>query len=225
MGIKSDIVGLLGSADVARVSFRLFEHTIRGNDYSRIAGAIRNGHIQIAQATVDPDRGGSWDSRRAFYERTYNSFLVGSAPSPNLVVHEATHALNDWHARSLMPVEDEGLAYVAQAIFLCQQDPTMTRAVLDSGFQRNTSRYALSCGDHGGATDCNRAVVGYSFTIAAVLSAGETPSADLLQRFQQALYSDPGTARRDQRRVYDSITRVEIPAAGLARFGASLVSD
>lgn len=223
MGLRSDIVAILSSHDVALTDFRLFGRRICGADYAHIAGAIRNGHIQVVQAGWDARLGRAWETTRAAYNKALNCFLVGSQPSDSLLVHEATHAINDWYGRTLRPVEDEGLAYVAQMVYLCRRDPTIQLESLSSGFALNTSRIALRCGHD--ASACSTAVIGYATMIAGALRVGETPSADLLRQFQESLYHDPGTLFRDSVREYNRIERTEIPAAFLAEARGTLVTD
>lgn len=222
MGLRSDIVALLTSSDVALTDFRLFGHRICGTDYGHIAGAVRNGHIQIVQASWDPVNGRAWDTTRAAYNKAFNCFLVGAEPSDSLLVHEATHAINDWYGRALMPVEDEGIAYVAQMVYLCRHDPAIQMLSLSGDFARNTSYIAAHCGRD--AVLCNQAVIGYATLVAGALRVGETPSASLMRDFRQALHHDPGTLFPDSIRQYNHIERTTIPADFIAGVRGTLVT-
>lgn len=223
MGLRSDIVATLTSSDVALTDFRLFGRRICGADFAHVAGAVRNGQIQVLQASWDADRGRAWLPTRAAYNKALNCFIVGATPSQSLVVHEATHAINDWHGRTLRPVEDEGLAYVAEMVYVCRQNPAIARQARTEEFRGYTLMYTMQCGSVEDA--CTNSVIGYATRIAAVLIDGEVPDAQLLRDFQDALHSDPATLFRDTPRVYNHIERVEIPADLIAQTRGRLVTD
>ncbi len=216
MGLRSDIMTLLSSAVPARTDFTLFSHRIHGRDYGQIANSIRNGHIQIVQSATCP-------STLAAYNRTRNCFVVGTSPSENLIIHEATHAINDWHGRALRGSDDEGLAYVAQMVYVCRQNPAVRTAALSDTTRLRTDQSLMMCGSN--SRLCSQATIGYATIIAATLMEGGTPAADLLQNFQRALAADPNTISPAVSRGYDHITRTEIPADYLSEISGTIVTD
>lgn len=223
MGIRTDTINLLRSSDVALTDFTLFGYRVTGRDYAQIANCIANDQIQIVQIASAP-------ATRAAYERTYNSFTVGAAITPSLIVHEATHAVNDWYGRTLDPVVDECLAYTAQMIFVCRQDPRVQSAALSPEFAARGSAFAGVCSTslRGAAPNldsCTAGTIAFATMVAATLRSGATPDDQLLQEFRQAVRQDPNTDDPERTRAYDRISRVTIPPAELARIGGVLATD
>jgi hypothetical protein len=216
MGLRTNIINLLASAAPARTDFTLFGSRILGRDYGTIATAIRNGHIQIVQSATMP-------STLAAYNRALNCFTVGANPSDSLLVHEATHAINDWHGRSLRGTDDEGLAYVAQMVYLCRLNPAMRAAALSDTTRERTDQSLMMCGSS--SRLCSQSTIGYATIIAATLMEGRAPAPELLQSFQRALAADPNTVAPAARRVYNRITRVEVPADYLRQVAGRVVTD
>ena len=219
MGIKANIIRLLSSQNVTLTDFTLFGYRIRGQDYSHIAACVRNGHIQIVQGT-------RVSSTTAAYQRRLNCITVGSNPSENLVVHEATHAINDWHARAITATEDEGLAYVAQMIFVCRKSPDIQRAALTSTVRRRIDQSLTVCGSN--RSMCNQATIGFATLIAATLRSGQTPTRETIADYRRALVADPATSvggSASSVRHYNRIRRVEIPQAYLRQVGGRIVTD
>ncbi len=216
MGLRTNIINLLASSSPARTDFTLFGRRIHGRDYGTIASAIRNGHIQIVQSATFP-------SGMAAYSRAMNCFTVGASPSDSLIIHEATHAINDWHGRTLRGTEDEGLAYVAQMVYVCRTNPAIRAAALSDTTRERTDQSLMMCG----ATSrlCSQSTIGYATIIAATLMDGRAPAADLLQNFQRALSGDPNTLGPSVARVYNRVTRVEVPADYLREVAGRLVTD
>ena len=102
MSLRTDIIALMRSPACQAMNLTIDRTRIAGSDFRQIATCIESRSIQVVRSAV----AGS----RAAYNRRYNCLLVGPAPSANLVVHEAVHAINDWYRRSLVDVEDEVLA-------------------------------------------------------------------------------------------------------------------
>lgn len=216
MGLKADIIATLESRQATITDFTLFGHRISGQDYRRIAGYIRTQQIQIVRRSDRADT-------HASYDRTYNCFTVGNRPSNSLVVHEATHAINDLHSRSLDPVVDEALAYLAQMIYACRVNPSHRAA----GASPRLPHFAQACEQEPGHADhpCTTAVVGYATRIAVTLMDGERPDAETLRNYRNALSNDPNTRNRSRRRHYDGIRHVHLTAETLQGINGEVVTD
>jgi hypothetical protein len=216
MGIVTNLIQLLNSPEVTLTDFELFGHRINGRDYRHIASCIRDGHIQVVQSSTMQDT-------KASYNRRYNCFIVGANPSPPLAVHEATHAINDWHGRALRPVADEGLAYVASMIYVCRMMPGVQHDFMTGAMRQRVAGLGRMCGQDEGV--CNNAAIGYATVIAATLRDGGTPSARVLREYEGALVRDPMTLEPTRTRAYDNIRRVEIPLDLLVSFGGQVITD
>ena len=101
MSIRTDIIDVLKVTQLPAHQLHAGNGCASLAEYATIAQCVVNGHIQVVQSSVIP-------STMAVYRRRYY-FAVGSSPSRNLIVHEATHALNDWHKRTITDVDDEGV--------------------------------------------------------------------------------------------------------------------
>lgn len=216
MSIRTDIIELLESPAVTHTHFRLFGFEINGRDYRRIATAIRNGHIQVIRSSQMP-------STVAAYQRRLNCFTVGSNPSDSLLVHEATHAINDWHGRSIRSTLDEGLAYVAQMVYFCRRHPAVQQQALTERARQLAAQQSTTCGTN--ARRCNDGTITYATIIAATLRTGGAPSAELLRQYQQALAADSFTVNPTGTRTYDHVRRVEIPLDYLVEVGGEVIAD
>ena len=162
-------------------------------------------------------------STLAAYQRTLNCFTVGSNPSDSLIVHEATHAINDWHGRSIRSTFDEGLAYVAQMVYFCRRHPSVQTQALTPRARQIAAQSSATCGSNN--RRCNDGTITYATIIAATLRTGGTPSADLLRDYQQALAADSFTVNPTGTRTYDHIQRVEIPLDYLTEVGGEVLTD
>jgi hypothetical protein len=184
VSLRTDIIGILKAPQCQRINFQIGTVRIAGLDYGTIAQCIENGHIQVVQSAKAP-------STKAAYNRTFNCFIVGSSPSRNLVVHEGTHAVNDWHKRNLQDVEDEVCAYIAQMMFLFIENPVLGAAAQQPKTKQNTGQVLQKCKID--SQFCNSAAIGEASAIAGDILAGRKMNDGTLQALRQALARDPQT--------------------------------
>jgi hypothetical protein len=225
MSVRTDIMNVLRSPNCRRISFNLGQIRIFGSDYATIAQCIMNGHIQVVQSNAIP-------STKAAYDRAYNYFAVGSSPSRNLIVHESTHALNDWHKRSLSDVDDECCAYIAQMMFLFIEKPNLQNALKQSAATQRASQTQQQCllsdlQPWINPQICNTAAIAQAGYLAIDLLANRAMSPGKLQDLRNALERDPNTrpSRTCQMRSYNGILRTTIPASELQKLGGQLVTN
>lgn len=227
MSVRTDMINVLRSPTCRRIDFTLAGVHVSGAEYATIAQCIVNGHIQVVQSSLVP-------ATMAAYDRKYNYFVVGSSPSPNLIVHEGTHALNDWHKRSISDVEDEACAYIAQAFYLLIENPRLRTALEQPGPigpAQEASRVLQQCRTSGAPwfpwidpKICNTAAIQQAGYLALDLLNGRAMSASTLQDLRFALDHDPHThIGTSNVRTYDGILRTAIPSSRLQ--GAHLVTN
>lgn len=125
MSIKTDIVRALRSPACAGISFKLGHIQIHGTDYVRVTGKIESGAIQIVQVMSDT-------SGLARYSWKHATVLVGPSITPSQVIHEATHAAQDIHAKPWKFYDAELAAYVAQAIFRLLSPSSLTNTPIST---------------------------------------------------------------------------------------------
>ncbi|MCB2078018.1 MAG: hypothetical protein KDE55_10010 [Novosphingobium sp.] len=203
MGQKRTIIETLTSAQARLTDFTLFGIRISGRDYGHIANAVRNDQVLVVESLRMP-------STMAMYNKALNCFTVGTQPTPSLIVHEATHAINDWHHRSVSGAVDEGICYVAQMIYVLRGNPAIQHAALSDQTLQNIHRYEGRCGQRN-EMPCNQATIGHASRIAAVLRNGQTPDRQMIADFERALGNDPFVLGATETRVYNRINRMEIP--------------
>jgi hypothetical protein len=105
------VLGILREPVVGQLSYRLGSFVMVATDYERVAKAIDRGRISVVD---NPDFKGN-----AVYDAGPNRMTISaSSASPSLVIHEATHAVQDARRMNLTHAEAEMLAYVAQFLYL-----------------------------------------------------------------------------------------------------------
>jgi hypothetical protein len=218
MSLRTDIIDIMKSPHCRRINFQTETIRISGVDYSTIARCIENRHIQVVQS-------GSLPSTKAVYKRTFNCFIVGSSPSRNLVVHEGTHAINDWHKRNILDVEDEVSAYIAQMVFLFVENPELRTAAQQPRVRQSTNQFLQQCRID--SQYCNTAAIGEASAIAIDILAGRRINADTLRGLRQALARDPDTHTDPQnpRRSYNGVLRTTIPADFLREIQGTVIDN
>ena len=217
MSVRSDIINVLESSHCNGINFRLGAISVRGQGYQTIARCVRNRQIQVVESSLP--------ATKAAYNRRFNVFIVGSSPNASLVAHEATHALNDWHQRTVTSVEDEMAAYVAQCLFLFSQNAEIRRAVDEPVVQSRTQRAVQACGRD--ASACENAVFGQALIVAAAYARGDTPTAEQLRTLREVVQRHPDTNYDPQRprRSYDAIHRTALPADFLREYRGHVVEN
>ena len=122
MSLSERIASFLESDAVGQIHFRASGTAVYGSGYGIIARAIRNRHIQC-QENVRFDRAMAC-YRHSVGPNQVNVLDVSTDAAPvegveacGLIVHECTHALQDYHRRSLTVIDAECAAYIAQAMY------------------------------------------------------------------------------------------------------------
>ncbi len=224
MSVRTDIMNVLRSSNCRRINFTLGRTRISGSDYATIAQCIANGHIQVVQSNAIP-------STMAAFSFDYNYFAVGNSPSRNLIVHEGTHAINDWNKRGISDVDDECCAYIAQMVFLFIENPNLQNVLQQSAVVQRASQAQQQCllsfQPWISPGICNTAAVAQAGYLAIDLLSGRAMSPGRLQDLRNALQRDPKThpGQTCQMRRYNGILRAAIPASELQKLGGHLVTS
>jgi hypothetical protein len=122
---------ILDDPAMRRINFRYGSTPVSGSFYAVVANGIREGRIRIEETTdsdVEPaEYRFESPSNRVLVARTWNwrsrhVYVFGST-----VVHEATHVLQDHHARGISRAEAEGSAFVAQQFYSLLKAPALFR--------------------------------------------------------------------------------------------------
>ncbi len=218
MGLKTQIADFLDTQQGP--NFSACNVRIRGGDYQSIARSVRSAQTQVVLSPATA-------STCAAYNRQYNCFLVGATPSNSVLVHEATHAIQDLHRRAIVDVDDEACAYIAQFLYTVRSNADVDRAAGTPRFVHNTSTLNRVCTTTTTPGACNAAAMGYAAQIAREINLGHPIPAELLAHLREVLARDPAThqdATTNQRR-YNGLGRVAIPAEYLAQFNGTIVND
>jgi hypothetical protein len=137
--VKSRIVAELRQSWMRQLVFRCGETVVDYTQYGRVACAIASDRIHVdvsrediaGSACYSPYEMGSDEAPfllNTLYLRPH--FAFGSIRQVGLVVHEATHAIQDIQGRRMIRREAECAAYTAQS-FYCFVRGTTLRAVMD----------------------------------------------------------------------------------------------
>ncbi len=124
MSIECNVITILEEPVVRKINFRLPrtqgspEVPVYGNGYRIIARGIRNRNISI-DYNIRAERAGAgiYDSQKQWIKLPTTN-PSQSIPHKALVIHEATHALLDYHRIPLRKSISEAAAYIAQAMYL-----------------------------------------------------------------------------------------------------------
>ena len=222
MGLKADFIALLKTGTVSQIKFKIGTIRVYGDGFKTIADrCIAKKHIQIVQSAT-------WPPRLALYNRKLNCLVIGpGVPANNLLVHEATHMLNDWHKRRVNGIEDEVSAHVARAMYML-----LARGWLRNRAMRNRIAAAdriigQQCRALPKNNTCRVATVNAAAMVAIEFLEGRTPSTAMLNRVRAAVrrwpvYVATGIANP---RNYDGIRHVNLPAAELAKIRGTLITS
>jgi hypothetical protein len=114
---KAHVVVTLAEASVKAININLGSVSVSGADFAQVAAAIQNDKISIK---FKPDLGhiAMYYSGDNHMEIPFNNGL--GIWQKALIVHEAVHASVDLRKMSLMAEHNEGLAYVAQAVYMAK---------------------------------------------------------------------------------------------------------
>ena len=218
MSLFTDIVDILRSSECARINFQIEGIRVYGDGYKTIAKTIENKHIQIIRSLVLP-------SSLAEYNLKYNCLIVGPSPKPDLIVHECTHALNDWHKRNILAIDDEASAHIAQMMYMILKDTTLNSFIAQLNFEHSSDVFARRCGID--PRLCNTAAVGAAAVIAGDFLNGRKPSIDRLQKLRNAIQRDPKyiVNASNRTRAYNGVLRKTFPAAELQKIQGTVISS
>jgi hypothetical protein len=154
--LKATIIAVLGGAEMKAVRpFTIKGQLIAYNHYSLVATHIQKGDIKIKHFPDEPET--------AYYEPGTDTFYVDGngvidCHRKALIVHEATHAINDIAFINMDIATSEALSYVAQAQYM--------RANSGKGSTRQLH----------GDTDEQDKVFELAWSIATTLAINKTPS-------------------------------------------------
>lgn len=139
MGAKADFIRVLQGPVCRAMSFHFGYFHLRGSQFGVIARKIQSGSIQIVRNTLETGR---W----AKYDYEHDTFIVGADQhvSDNLIVHEATHAIQDMQGKKRGFVEAEAYAYVAQVMFKAMSGELPGQTSYQE-LHRNASSHLLGC--------------------------------------------------------------------------------
>jgi hypothetical protein len=222
MSVRTDIMRTLGSPHCRHINFTLGGGTVQvqGSRYATIARRIASRQIQIVQSSRVP-------STSAGYNKTLNCFIVGTAPSRRVIVHEATHAINDWRRVRISDVADECCAYIAEMVFTLAEDPGLRASIRGSRdqFIQRLGQFMQQCRIDPGL--CNATAIGEATLIALDILAQRPVSAGTYRALREALDRDPQTHRDPATtvRAYDGLSRTTIPADFLREFSGTVIHD
>jgi hypothetical protein len=105
------VLSTLREPAVGQLSYRLGPFVMVAADYERVAKAIDRRLISVVD---NPDFNG-----HAKYNARLNRITISASGSdPALLIHEATHAVQDARKMDLTHADAEMLAYVAQCLYL-----------------------------------------------------------------------------------------------------------
>ena len=216
MSLRTDVIGILKSPNCRRINFAMGAIRISGTDYDTVAKCNENRHIQVVQSRKMP-------AHFALYYRKYKCFVMGGTLSRPLVVHEGTHAVNDWYKRKISDVEDEASAYVAQMVFMLVEQPGLIQPLQSPSATRTRIQYLQRCllGQQG----CNDSAIAEAASLAIDILAGKRMNPASLYDLRSALDRDPGTHTdpATKERAYDGILRVEIPTDYLRQIDGTVI--
>ena len=128
MGVlDTNIRSVLESSILTKINFKFGTYRINGNEYGIVARAIRSGDIGCVYDASFGDMQmkyhTEWSASNGVVDRK-NTIYSGNRNFPTInhkavVVHEATHALQDYHKRKrILAIQDEGASYLAQFLYV-----------------------------------------------------------------------------------------------------------
>lgn len=116
MSARDSIIATLEEPNNRYINFTCGRARVYGAAYPTIARAIRNNHIHLIENDTILFEAMSYNhySNRFFLNpnEDFTSMTVRS-----VVIHEATHAIADFHRQVLSKGESEGAGYIAQMMY------------------------------------------------------------------------------------------------------------
>lgn len=111
MTMRELILEVLSESVIRRINFRYRTIPVYSAGFESVAQGIRRGHIQVVRLLGS--LGGVYlhDIDRIAIRQSSDKSMRAAA------VHEATHALQDYHRTPLLSLDCEGAAYVAEAFY------------------------------------------------------------------------------------------------------------
>ncbi len=224
MSVFTDIVSTLRSPFCNRINFQVGPIQIQGTDYAGIAHYVEYQTIQVVQSSTVPSTMAAWDP-------TYNCFEVGQSPSQALIVHEATHAINDLRQLNVSTLLDEAGAYIAQMVFRLATHPTQRALIRIHGAAATQTAFSQCINPppntdyQAWETNCGTAVVGYAASIAENILSNRPIETAQLESLIAAIRADPRYFRAPPTRAYTGIAHVTIPASHLRPIRGHIVNN
>lgn len=117
MPARDHFIAVLEESNNRYINFICGRARVYGAAYRTIATAIRNNHIQVIEDSRLPEYG-------MVYNYLHNTVRVNGSidfahpENKSLIIHEMTHAIEDFHRVPLSRADAEGAAYIAQMMYL-----------------------------------------------------------------------------------------------------------
>ena len=151
---KQAVLTVLRDPVASNLHFKIGSNELKSGDLLAVARAIEQGQIQV----IHRPSGG----HMAVY-RTDNRLVIpfGQLPPVGnraLIVHEAVHAAMDMRRVPLTMEESEGMAYIAQALYLQRHGLDLANTTVQPGFNVNAVNFVAWTGIFGNASDIAKAV-------------------------------------------------------------------
>ncbi|HEX5719592.1 MAG TPA: hypothetical protein VF179_25755 [Thermoanaerobaculia bacterium] len=181
----NSIIQILRSPAAQRVSFKLGIIKVDGAGLQTVARLVEQGRILVTHEPVL-----DWSSS---YHHEMNAWGVGkrtisTMSQEALVVHEAVHALNDWHHLQVNARDDEAAGYIAQMIYHHHKQPgRFVQPVAGARITYATNTVVLQCGRQPGSKFCDAAVFGLAALIGQSFMTGQAPPPSSLDQLRDAI--------------------------------------
>lgn len=137
---KQELISLLTDPVLQEVNFICMNCWISGKDYGIIANKVKNGHIKVNFHSFTGFGG------KNVYNSMWNTLILhkslfDSEYGKAMVVHEATHAIQDMKRQSLTVGNSEVAAYIAAYIYLLKKgkSPSPSSFFVDHTFKIATA--------------------------------------------------------------------------------------
>jgi hypothetical protein len=151
---KQAVLTVLRDSVARNLHFKIGRMELQRGDMLAVAQAIAQGRIHVIHRPSGGHMAAYWADNR---------FVIpfGQLPpvgSRALIVHEAVHAAMDMRRVPLTMEESEGMAYIAQALYLQQHGLDLAHTTVQPGFHVNAVNFVAWTGIFGKASDIAKAV-------------------------------------------------------------------